>query len=153
MSYQLINPSSLHDPVPFGYSHVADGLPGGLVLIAGQYGSGADGQVTSADFAEQVDVAFANLGMALEAVGLGYGDVARLGTYIVDHSEKRLHIVGAALHRIWGDEPPVQTMIGVASLALPGMLFEVDAVAVRRYAPGLPHARDIEASRSATSRI
>ncbi|WP_229718730.1 RidA family protein [Nocardia jinanensis] len=30
-----------------------------------------------------------------------------------------------------GDRPPVRTLTGVAALALPTMLFEVDAVAVR----------------------
>ncbi len=125
----LINPATLHDPVPFGYSHLAD--LGRLVVIAGQYASGPDGQVTSPDFATQVEDSFANLKRALDAVGLGFGDVVRLGTYIVDHSERRLHIVGGVLHRIWGDKPPAQTMLGVAALALPGMSFEVDALAVR----------------------
>ncbi len=129
---RFINPAELHDPVPFGYSHVADGLEGQLVVVAGQYASDEDGQVPSHDFAEQVDLAFANLGRALDVAGLGYGDVVRLGTYIVDHSEQRLHVVGGVLHRIWGDRPPAQTMLGVAALALPDMLFEVDAIALRR---------------------
>ena len=34
--------------------------------------------------------------------------------------------------RIWGSRPPTQTLTGVAALALPAMLFEVDAIAVRR---------------------
>ncbi|MFI6580891.1 hypothetical protein [Embleya sp. NPDC050493] len=33
--------------------------------------------------------------------------------------------------RIWGDQPPAQTLLGVAAPALPDMLFEVDALAVR----------------------
>jgi hypothetical protein len=33
--------------------------------------------------------------------------------------------------RIRGDLPPTLTLLGVATLALPEMLFEVDAVAVR----------------------
>lgn len=131
MTITPTNPGGLHDPIPFGYSHVVD-TGGGVVYIAGQYGSGRDGQVTSEDFAVQVDVAFTNLLEALRAADLDHSRIARLGTYIVNHSEERLHVVGAALARIWGDRPPAQTMLGVATLALPGMLFEVDAVAVRR---------------------
>lgn len=131
MPFALTNPESLHDPVPFGYSHVATDLSGDLVFIAGQYGSRTDGGVVSDDFAEQVRLAFQNLGIALNHTGLQFEDVVRLGTYIVDHSEDRMHIVGAELSRIWGSAPPTQTMIGVAALAFPSMLFEVDAVAVR----------------------
>lgn len=42
-----------------------------------------------------------------------------------------LDILLATLRRIWGDQPPAQTLLGVAALALPDMLFEVDAVATR----------------------
>ena len=72
---------------------------------------------------------FTNLGTALRAAGLGYEHVVRLGTYIVEHDSEKLEILLAAIRRIWGDRPPAQTLIGVASLALPDMLFEVDAVA------------------------
>lgn len=128
----FINPVELHDPVRFGYSHVADGLEGQLVVVAGQYGSGPDGQVVSQDFAGQVELAFAHLGRALDAVDLGFGDVVRLGTYIVEHSEERLHVLGGVIDGIWGSRPPAQTLLGVAALALPQMLFEVDAMALRR---------------------
>lgn len=78
-----------------------------------------------------MDAAFDRLRSALEGVGLGYGHVVRLGTYIVDHDLDRLEILGKALHARFGDRLPAQTLSGVAALALPGMLFEVDAVAVR----------------------
>jgi enamine deaminase RidA (YjgF/YER057c/UK114 family) len=129
MTLTITNPPALHDPVGFGYSHIASAAD--LVLIAGQYGSGADGTVTSPDFAEQVERSFANLGAALAAVGLDFRHVARLGTYIVDHDPEKLEELLRVVSRIWGDEPPAQTLIGVAALALPDMLFEVDAVAVR----------------------
>ncbi len=130
MPHTLANPDGLHDPTGYGYSHVA-ATTGDLVFIAGQYGSGPDGQVVSDDFADQVDRAFANLGTALRAAGLDYHHVARLGTYVVDHDADRLAVLIERIGRTWGDRPPAQTLIGVAALALPGMLFEVDAVAVR----------------------
>lgn len=130
MPHTILNPPSLHDPVGFGYSHVAV-TSGELVLIAGQYASDADGQVATGDFEAQVEASFANLGKALAAAGLGFGHVAQLRTFIVGHDLDKLAVVGKVIGGIWGDTPPVQTLTGVAALALPGMLFEVDATAVR----------------------
>ncbi|MFD6390042.1 RidA family protein [Nocardia sp. NPDC060259] len=130
MSVEIINPAELHDPTGFGYSHVAR-VTGELVLIAGQYDSDGDGHTTTTDFAGQVERAFGNLGIALRSAGLDYGDVAQLRTFIVDHDLDKLTILGKKIAEIWGERPPVQTLLGVAALALPGMLFEVDAVAVR----------------------
>ncbi|MER5268053.1 Rid family hydrolase [Actinosynnema sp. NPDC002837] len=130
MPHTLANPDALPDPTGYGYSHVA-ATTGDLVFVAGQYGCDADGRLVSDDFAEQVDRAYANLGTALRAVGLDYRHVARLGTYVVGHDADRLTVLRDHALRIWGDRPPAQTLLGVATLALPGMLFEVDAVAVR----------------------
>ncbi|EPH42580.1 RidA family protein [Streptomyces aurantiacus] len=126
----ITNPPTLHDPTPFGYSHAVS-APGELVFIGGQYASDATGAVVPGDFAAQVDLALDRLGSALEAVGLGYEHVVRLGTFIVDHDLDKLEALGKALPARFGDRLPAQTLSGVASLALPGMLFEVDAVAVR----------------------
>jgi enamine deaminase RidA (YjgF/YER057c/UK114 family) len=126
----ITNPPALHDPTPFGYSHAVS-APGELVFIAGQYASDETGTPVPGDFAAQVDVAFARLRSALEGVGLGFEHVVRLGTFVVDHDLTKLETLGKALHAHFGDRLPAQTLSGVASLALPGMLFEVDAVAVR----------------------
>ncbi|MEV0032834.1 Rid family hydrolase [Nocardia sp. NPDC050793] len=130
MTIEISNPAELHDPTGFGYSHVAR-VSGELVLIAGQYDSDAEGHTTTEDFAGQVDRAFANLGIALRSAGLDYADVAQLRTFIVDHDLDKLTVLGKKIAEIWGERPPTQTLLGVAALALPGMLFEVDAVAVR----------------------
>lgn len=132
MAHTLVNPDGLHDPAPFGYSHTA-AVPAGteLVLVAGQYASDPDGAVVSADFAEQVKRTFDNLGTALAAHGLVLGDVVQLRTYVVDHDVTKLGPIAGAVGEIWGAAPPVQTLIGVASLATPDVLFEVEAVAAR----------------------
>ncbi|WP_030672003.1 RidA family protein [Streptomyces sp. NRRL B-1347] len=126
----ITNPATLHDPTPFGYSHAAS-APGELVFIGGQYASDATGAPVPGDFAAQVELAFERLRSALEGVGLGFEHVVRLGTYIVDHDVDKLGDLGKTLHAHFGERLPAQTLSGVASLALPGMLFEVDAVAVR----------------------
>lgn len=126
----ITNPAALHDPTPFGYSHAVS-APGELVFIGGQYASDATGAPVPGDFAAQVDLAFDRLRSVLEELGLRYEHVVRLGTFIVDHDLEKLEILGRAVHARFGDRLPAQTVSGVASLALPGMLFEVDAVAVR----------------------
>lgn len=131
MSHTIVNPDGLHDPAPFGYSHTA-AIPAGaeLVLVAGQYGSGPDGMVVSTDFAAQVEQAFGNLRVALAAHGLDLSHVVQLRTYVVGPDFEKLGVIGQAV-RACGDTPPTQTVIGVAGLAMPEILFEVEAVAVR----------------------
>ncbi|MEV6061928.1 RidA family protein [Nocardia asteroides] len=129
MSVVISNPPELHDPTGFGYSHVAR-VTGDLVLIAGQYDSDAEGHTTTPDFATQVDRAFTNLGIALRSAGADYRDVAQLRTFIVAHDLEKLAILGTKIAEIWGPTPPTQTLLGVSALALPDMLFEVDALAV-----------------------
>ncbi|MET9868925.1 RidA family protein, partial [Streptomyces sp. NPDC006386] len=126
----ITNPATLHDPTPFGYSHAVS-APGETVYIGGQYASDATGTPVPGDFAAQVELAFDRLRSALEGVGLGYEHVVRLGTFIVDHDLDKLQTLGKALHARFGDRLPAQTLSGVAALALPGMLFEVDAIALR----------------------
>ncbi|MFD8948605.1 RidA family protein [Streptomyces xanthophaeus] len=130
MTRVITNPAGLHDPAGYGYSHLVS-APGEQVFVAGQYGSDESGHVVSEDFAEQVAQAFANLRTALAAVGLGPADVVRVGTYVVAHDQEKLEVLLKELHATWGAELPAQTLIGVEALALPDMLFEIDAVAVR----------------------
>ena len=132
MPHTIVNPAELHDPVPFGYSHTA-AIPAGteLVLVAGQYGSSKDGAVVSADFTEQVQQAFRNLGVALAAHGLNLSHVVQLRTYVVNLDFEKLGAIAQAVQGGCGDTPPTQTVIGVAGLAMPDILFEVEAVAAR----------------------
>ncbi|MBL4689745.1 MAG: RidA family protein [Nannocystaceae bacterium] len=130
MSHSFLNPSELHDPTQFGYSHTASVPAGtGLVFVAGQYGSGSDGMVVSDIFAEQVQRAFRNVGVALAAHGLKLNHVVQLRTYVVNLGFEELGVIAKIIQSIWDANPPTQTLIGVASLAMPEMRFEVEAVA------------------------
>ena len=127
----LINPAGLYDPTANGYSHVASVAAGSrLVYVAGQGGETEDGALAP-DFRLQVRLALRNLGTALAAASAGFADVAKLTVLIVDHSEQRLHAFGEELALAFGDvAKPACTLIPVPRLALDGMLFEVEAVAV-----------------------
>ncbi|GAA1455101.1 hypothetical protein [Nocardiopsis tropica] len=57
--------------------------------------------------------------------------------HVVDHDADRLAVLGARVDALWRGSSPAQTLPGVASLALPGALFEDDAHTVRR--PGQVH--------------
>jgi len=132
MSPTIINPADLHDPTPFGYSHTAAIAAGSeLILISGQYGSDANGGVVSDAFADQVSQAFSNLAVALDAHGLDLTDVVQLRTYVVGLDFDRLGAIAQAVQSGCGPELPTQTVLGVASLATPEILFEVEAVAAR----------------------
>lgn len=128
----FINPPGLYDPRPNGYSHVVVAeAPARLIYIAGQGGENADG-LLSEDFGTQVAQALDNLRTALNAAGAGLADVAKLTVLIVEHSEERLRIFGGALGAAWDGHPaPACTLIPVPRLALDGMLFEIEATAIR----------------------
>lgn len=132
MSHVMINPPTLHDPTAFGYSHTASvSGASGLVFVAGQYASNRDGRVVSNDFADQVKSAIGNLAVALAAHDLELAHVVQLRTYVVGLDFDKLGAIAQAIGAAWGSSPPTQTLIGVASLAMPEIQFEVEAIAAR----------------------
>ncbi|BAZ24555.1 endoribonuclease L-PSP [Kalymmatonema gypsitolerans NIES-4073] len=127
---QRINPVGLYDPSPNGYTHVAIAPPGATIIyVAGQGGEDEKGNLVG-DFATQLTQAFANLRVALTAAGARPEHVVKLTTLVVDHNESKLQQLTAVVQAMWGERTPTQTLIPVPRLALDGMLFEVDAVAV-----------------------
>lgn len=128
---QFINPATLYDPRPNGYTHVVIAeAPARLVYIAGQGGEDVNG-VLSEDFATQVEQALANLRAALQAADATLAQVAKVTALIVGHDEAKLAIFSTALRAAWADvPPPACTLIPVPRLALDGMLFEIEATAI-----------------------
>ncbi len=122
-----VNPPALYDPAPNGYSHamVADDL----VMIAGQGGENSQGDLAP-DFESQVAQAYRNLAIALEAAGARANQVVKLTTYVVDHDQAKLAVLTRQLKAVFGTHLPTQALVPVPRLALDGMLFEVDAIAV-----------------------
>lgn len=129
MDLEIVQPEDLD--VPRTYSHVVVATAGRLVFIAGQMSDDADGNlVHPGDLAAQAQRVFANLGRALAAAGARPDQVARIGIYVVDHRPEYLPVIESARTTLFGDHKPTDTLLGVQTLAAPGYLIEVDAIAV-----------------------
>jgi enamine deaminase RidA (YjgF/YER057c/UK114 family) len=102
------------------------------IYTAGQVAIDEQGAlVGGADLAAQTTQAMRNVGLALAAAGAGFGDVVKITTYVVDYKPEHRTIVGQARAPFFaGGAPPASTLVGVAALALPEWLVEIEAVAV-----------------------
>ncbi len=101
------------------------------MFVAGQVAEDEDGSVVGRDdFAAQARQVFSNLGRALAAAGASPDQVARLGIFVVALHENCLPAIEAARVALFGDHRPVDTLLGVETLAHAGCLLEVDAIAV-----------------------
>ena len=97
---------------------------------AGQTAVDAEGNPQHpGDMRNQIALALDNLEAVLSAAGMGLGDVTRLGVYAtdVDEAMKHFDLLGSRFGPL-GAAPPM-TLLGVTRLAIPGLLFEIEAAA------------------------
>jgi enamine deaminase RidA (YjgF/YER057c/UK114 family) len=128
MEKTQVNPWTWQDPFGFSQCWRVDGARS-LIVVSGQSSISADGQVLHADdFAAQVRLTFENLRTVLERAGASLGDVVKLSTFLV--GMEHLGQYGAVQASFFTGKMPAQTVVGVTALALPGMLVEVEALAV-----------------------
>ena len=82
------------------------------------------------DLAAQARQAFANVGRSLAAAGAEPEQVAKLTIYVVQHRPEYLPDISEARMAVFGNHKPADTLVGVETLAEPGYLIEVEAIAV-----------------------
>jgi enamine deaminase RidA (YjgF/YER057c/UK114 family) len=129
MTLEPINPDTL--PTPESYTQVVVATGSRLVFVAGQVAEDVHGELVGAgDLAAQARQAFANVGRALAAAGARPDQVARITIYVVGHRPEYIPLISEARIAVFGDHKPADVLLGVATLAEPGYLIEVDALAV-----------------------
>ena len=129
MTLERIDPDGLARPDTYAHVVIASGSR--LVFVAGQVAEDEVGNgVGPDDFPTQARRAFSNLGRALAGAGASTDQVARLGIFVVGLREGHLPLIEAARVALFGDHKPVDTLLGVETLAHPGCLLEVEAIAV-----------------------
>ena len=129
MERKIVNPWAWQDKIGFVQANALEG-PSRVVLCAGQTSVDAEGNpVHAGDFRAQTALALDNLETVLGQAGFGLGDVVRLNYYVTDIQaffgagdvlRERFQAAGCR---------PASTLLGVAGLALPELMIEIEATA------------------------
>ena len=103
---------------------------GNTIYLTGQVAYNASGQlVGEGDIKAQTRQVFRNIKDILSAAGAKMDDIIKINTYITDQS-KFMDML-AVRSEIFGNNPPASTAVVVAGLAFPGLLIEVEAIAIK----------------------
>jgi enamine deaminase RidA (YjgF/YER057c/UK114 family) len=128
MGVRHINPEGLHRSPAFSQAVVVE-QPTKTIYIGGQNGVDAHGKVVGPTLGEQAVQAFRNLATILESEGAGLANIVH---WTIATLEGQSFDEGvAAFQQVWNpaDPPPAITVHVVAGLG-PGVLVEIDAIAV-----------------------
>jgi enamine deaminase RidA (YjgF/YER057c/UK114 family) len=129
MEREIVNPWQWQDQFGFVQANALTGAER-VVLCAGQTSTDAEGKpLHVGDMRAQVAQALDNLETVLARAGLGLADVVRLNYYVTDIQAyfgaadvlaERLQAAGCR---------PASTLLGVAALAFPEFMVEIEATA------------------------
>ncbi|MGW2158155.1 RidA family protein [Nonomuraea sp. NPDC001699] len=133
MPVTLLNPEGLPEVDVYHQVAVASGTR--LVFVAGQVSWDADGTTIGAgDLTAQVEQCYLNLAAALAGAGGSFDDVAKLTVHVVDWTPDRmaalLEGISRAKAKLGVTSTPPATLLGVAALAVPDHLVEIEATAL-----------------------
>jgi enamine deaminase RidA (YjgF/YER057c/UK114 family) len=131
MAQRKINPWEWQDQFAFSQAIEVSGALRTL-YCAGQASVDADGRPMHAgNISAQLDQAFQNLGTVLAAAGFTLSDIVRLNYYTTDvdgffqaHDVIERHLGQAG-------SQPAGALLGVARLAFPDLLVEIEATAAK----------------------
>lgn len=100
------------------------------LICAGQTAVDAEGQPQHLnDMRGQMALALENLEKILAAAEMDLGDITRLGIYVTDVDLAMQHFDVVAQRLGAANVAPPMTLLGVTRLAVPGLMFEVEASA------------------------
>ena len=157
MARRVLRPKGEGKPIGM-YSAGLDVDAGRLIFVAGQVAMDAEGRlVGEGDVAAQAGQVYRNLEAILKEAGCGWRDVVKFTTFLTRHEDfgpfgewrKREYA------RLFPDGVfPPNTGVVVQALARPGMLLEVEAIAVKPPAarPAAKPAKPAKAAKRPASR-
>ncbi len=106
---------------------------GRTLYVTAQTALDSTGTIVGKDLEAQAAQAFRNLTAVLKSAAATPGDVVRLTIYVVSYDPKNVAAIrGAGGAFFSGRDAPVATILGVQSLAQPGLLIAIEATAITR---------------------
>ena len=118
------------DPDPLEPYYLSQGFRvGDLVIVSGQAALDEHGAIVGAgDFDAQAEQTFRNLARVLEAGGSSLERIVKVTIFLTDMANFPKIV---ELRELWFTAPyPADTIVEVGALALPGLMIEIDAMAV-----------------------
>ena len=129
MNRTPINPWPWSLKLGYNQAEIIEGSARQLIC-AGQTSVDGEGNPQHAgDMRKQIALALDNLEAVLNAAEMGLGDVIRLTIYATDVDEalKNFDLLGARFGPV--ENAPPMSLVGVTRLALPPLMFEIEATA------------------------
>jgi enamine deaminase RidA (YjgF/YER057c/UK114 family) len=128
MEKRQVNPWSWQDGFGFSQAWRVDGATS-VVFVAGQGPISAEGELVGVgDFDAQVRRTFENLRTVLEEAGATFDDVVKTTVFVTDIA--LIRDLGRIRSEFITGPPPASTAVQVGGLAIPGMMVEIEAIAV-----------------------
>lgn len=123
------NPAGVAPPIRPYYSNCVKVRAGSsLLFLSGQVGVDQHGRLVGIDAGSQTKQAIENLRVMLAANGATLDDVVRVTVYVTDM--RHFDEIAAVRLKAFPENGPSSTIVEVRALAIPGLLIEIDAVAV-----------------------
>lgn len=130
MPKEYLNPATLFASVSHGFTQVIVASGAKAVFVSGQVAWDRDRQIVGQTLGEQAQQALRNVQAAVEAAGGTLSDIVALRIYIIETQRQHIGEVGEALRQAFEINSPTSSWIGVAFLASPEFLIEIEATAV-----------------------
>jgi 2-iminobutanoate/2-iminopropanoate deaminase len=119
----------LYDGAAFGMSQATVETELGLVFVSGQVDWNHQYETTETSIEGQARKALDNLKIALTAAGSSVEQLLQVRVYVRGEVGEHIETLAPILADFLGGSRPSLTGIGVASLASPSLLIEIEAVA------------------------
>ena len=134
MPHIQVNPKELVETAS-GFGVAAGMVAGATLYVSGMAPVDVDLQIVGDNLEEQTRFCFDAFGIVLREAGFAWSDVVKINAFVADEGPEALGIYCGLLQEYLktyaGREAVAHTYVTVSALALPGVLIEIEGVAIR----------------------